>query len=131
MLAGSEPPSSSQIFNIPIPLDAHSIGSLSVSQTTPLVNVARGQLVPYTITANNHSGQVLSDVSIVDRLPAGFSDIKGSALVAGVPSQAAVAGRTLSWDGLVMGGQQLRQVEAPLGVWARASQGGYGTRAGT
>src|SRR5947208_17143925 len=92
MLAGSEPPSSSQIFNIPIPLDAHSIGSLSVSQTTPLVNVARGQLVPYTITANNHSGQLLSDVSIVDRLPAGFSYIKGSALVDGVPSEPAVTG---------------------------------------
>src|SRR5213593_2463601 len=96
MLDGSQPPSSSQIFNNHIPLDPQIIGSLSVSKTTPLVNVARGQLVPYTITANNHSGQLLSDVSIVDRLPAGFSYIKGSALVDGVPSEPAVTGRTLS-----------------------------------
>jgi len=129
MLDGSQPPSSSQIFNNHIPLDPQIIGSLSVSKTTPLVNVARGQLVPYTITANNHSGQLLSDVSIVDRLPAGFSYIKGSALVDGVPSEPAVTGRTLSWDGLVIAGNQVRTVKVLLAVGAGTSEGEYVNRA--
>src|SRR5205823_8379461 len=90
MLDGSQIPGSSQIFNNHIPLDPQLLGSITISKTTPLVNVSRGQLVPYTITANNHSGQLLSDVSIVDRLPAGFSYIKGSALLDGVPTAPSV-----------------------------------------
>jgi uncharacterized repeat protein (TIGR01451 family) len=44
----------------------------------PRALVHRGQLVPYTITANNHSGQLLIGVSIVDRFPAGFTYIRTS-----------------------------------------------------
>src|SRR5207247_334609 len=74
---------------------------------------------------NNHSGQLLSDVSIVDRLPAGFSYIKGSALVDGVPSEPAVTGRTLSWDGLVIAGNQERTVKVLLAVAGGTGEGGY------
>src|SRR5439155_247589 len=118
MLDGSQIPGSSQIFNNHIPLDPQLLGSITITKTTPLLNVTRGQLVPYTITATNHSGQLLSDVSIVDRLPAGFSYIKGSALVDGVPSEPAVTGRTLSWDGLVIAGNQVRTVKVLLAVGA-------------
>src|SRR5206468_12478018 len=94
-----------------------------------LVNVSRGQLVPYTITANNHSGQLLSDVSIVDRLPAGFSYIKGSALLDGVPTEPSVVGRTLSWNGLVIAGNQVRTVKVLLAVGAGVTEGEYVNRA--
>ena len=46
-------PGSSQIFNNHIPLDPDLQGVLSITKTTPMLNVTRGQLVPYTITYSN------------------------------------------------------------------------------
>src|SRR6266516_3217388 len=129
MLDGSQILGSSQIFNNHIPLDPQLLGAITISKTTSAVNVSRGQLVPYTITANNHSGQLLSDVSIVDRLPAGFSYIKDSALLDGVPTEPAVVGRTLSWNGLVIAGNQVRTVKVLLAVGAGVSEGEYVNRA--
>ncbi|PYR20155.1 MAG: hypothetical protein DMF98_23935 [Acidobacteria bacterium] len=129
MLDGSQILGSSQIFNNHIPLDPQLLGAITISKTTSAVNVSRGQLVPYTITANNHSGQLLSDVSIVDRLPAGFSYIKDSALLDGVPTEPAVVGRTLSWNGLVIAGNQVRTVKVLLAVGAGVTEGEYVNRA--
>src|SRR5215813_4384821 len=129
LLDGSQIPGSSQIFNNHIPLDPVLLGLLTVTKTTSVVNVSRGQLVPYTITANNHSGQLLSDVSIVDRLPAGFSYIKGSALLDGVPTEPSVVGRALTWNGLAVGGNQVRTVKVLLAVGAGATEGEYINRA--
>ena len=50
-------------------------------------------------------------MSIVDRLPAGFTYVAGSALLDGVPTEPSVAGRTLSWNGLVIAGTQVRTVK--------------------
>ncbi|NIT97692.1 MAG: DUF11 domain-containing protein, partial [Actinobacteria bacterium] len=47
--------------------------------------MSRGQLVPYEITVNNQLGVALPDLSIVDRFPAGFRYVEGSARVDGVP----------------------------------------------
>ena len=125
LLDGNQIPGSSQIFNNHIPLDPQLLGLLTVTKTTSVVNVSRGQLVPYTITANNHSGQLLSDVSIVDRLPAGFSYIKGSALLDGVPTEPTVVGTVLSWNGLVIAGTQVRTVKVLLAVGAGNNEGEY------
>jgi uncharacterized repeat protein (TIGR01451 family) len=129
LLDGNQVPGSSQIFNNHIPLDPLLLGLLTVTKTTSVRNVTRGQLVPYTITANNHSGQLLSDVSIVDRLPAGFSYIKGSALLDGVPTEPSVAGTTLSWNGVVIAGNQVRTVKVLLAVGAGNAEGQYVNRA--
>jgi uncharacterized repeat protein (TIGR01451 family) len=129
MLDSSQVPGSSQIFNNHIPLDPQIIGLITVTKTTPLVNVTRGQLVPYTITANNRSGLSLSDVSIVDRLPAGFSYIKGSALLDGVPAEPSIVGLTLNWNGLVIAGNQVRTVKVLLAVGAGVSEGEFVNRA--
>jgi uncharacterized repeat protein (TIGR01451 family) len=128
-LDDSQIPGSSQIFNNHIPLDPQLVGSITISKTTPLLNVTRGQLVPYTITANNHSNQLLSDVTIVDRLPAGFTYIKGSALLDGVPTEPAVAGGVLSWNSLVITGTQTRTIKLLVAVGAGGSQGEYVNRA--
>ena len=129
MLDGSQPPGSSQIFNNHIPLDPQLLGSLAISKTTPQVNVTRGQLVPYVITVNNSAGLLLTDVSIVDRMPAGFSYVKGSALLDGVPTAPSVAGRDLSWNGLVMTGTQVRTLKLLLAVGAGVTEGEYVNRA--
>ena len=53
-------PGSSQIFNNHIPLDLDLDESVTVTKTTPLVHVSRGQLVPYIITLANGIGVNLS-----------------------------------------------------------------------
>jgi uncharacterized repeat protein (TIGR01451 family) len=91
--------------------------------------VSRGQLVPYTITANNHSGQLITDVTIVDRFPAGFTYVKGSAVIDGVPTEPSVVGLTLSWNGLTIAGNQVRTVKVLFAVGAGVNQGEFTNRA--
>jgi uncharacterized repeat protein (TIGR01451 family) len=62
MLDGSQTPGSSQIFNNHIPIDPLLAGAVAITKTTPLIDVTRGQLVPYTITVNNLAGLLLTYV---------------------------------------------------------------------
>jgi large repetitive protein len=128
-LDGSRVPGTSQIFNNHIPLDPQMPGVLSISKSTPMLNVTRGQLVPYVITVNNHAGQLVGDVSIVDRLPVGFSYVKGSAIVDGVPAEPSVANRELRWNGLTIAGNQARTVRLLVAVGAGVSEGEFVNRA--
>jgi uncharacterized repeat protein (TIGR01451 family) len=129
MLNGSQSPGSSQIFNNHIPLDPELSGSIAISKTTPMRNVTRGQLVPYVITVNNVAGLLLTDVSIVDRFPAGFTYVEGSALLDGVPTEPSVAGRELSWNGLIIAGAAERTVKLLLAVGAGVTEAEYVNRA--
>ena len=72
-------PGTSQLFNNHIPLDPRLDGAVTVTKTSPMLNVTRGQLVPYVITVSNSFGADLTDVNIVDRFPAGFRYVEGSA----------------------------------------------------
>src|SRR6266571_993920 len=98
MLDNSQTPGSSQIFNNHIPLDPQLSGSVAISKTTPLINVSRGQIVPYEITVHNVSGQLLTGVSVADRFPAGFTYVARSAVLDGVPTEPSVVGLELRWD---------------------------------
>ena len=62
--------------------------------------MSRGQLVPYEITVNNELGVALPDLSIVDRFPAGFRYVEGSARVDGVPIEPTINGQELTWTDL-------------------------------
>jgi large repetitive protein len=124
-LDGSRMPGTSQIFNNHIPIDPPLVGSISISKTTPLLNVTRGQQVPYVITLNNRTSYLLTDVSIVDRIPAGFSYVAGSARLDGVKADPSVNGLELSWNGLVLAGTQVRTVKLLLTVGAGVSEGEY------
>jgi large repetitive protein len=128
-LDGTQMPGTSQIFNNHIPVDPELGGSMAISKTTPFVNVTRGQLVPYVITVNNVAGLMLTDVSIVDRIPAGFSYVAGSARLDGVPAEPSVAGRELRWTGLVIAGTEVRTVRLLLAVSAGVTEGEYVNRA--
>src|SRR5467141_851570 len=96
ILDGIAVPGSSQIYNNHIPLDPQLAGAFSISKTTPLLNVTRGQLVPYTITISNVIGASLQGVQIVDRYPAGFRYVPGSARLDGLPTEPTVAARDLT-----------------------------------
>ena len=128
-LDGSRSPGSSQIFNNHIPLDPELSGAVAISKTTPLINVTRGQLVPYVIAVNNVAGLSLTDVRIVDRFPAGFTYVAGSARLDGVPTEPTVAGSELAWSGLVIAGSAQRTVQLLLAVGAGVTEGEYVNRA--
>ena len=126
---GSRAPGTNQLFNNHIPLDPQPEGALSISKTTPMRDVTRGQLVPYTITLTHRGGTVITDVTVVDRLPAGFTYIAGSALLDGVSKEPTIVNRTLSWNGLVITDMQVRTLRLLLAVGAGVNEGDYVNRA--
>jgi uncharacterized repeat protein (TIGR01451 family) len=127
-LDGTAVPGSSQIYNNHIPLDPQLAGAFSITKTTPLVNVTRGQLVPYTITVSNAIGASLQGEQVVDRYPAGFKYVPGSARLDGVPSEPTVTGLQLVWNGLNFG-SSTRTIVLLLAVGAGVSEGEFVNRA--
>jgi len=128
-LDDSQVPGSSQIFNNHLPLDPVLDGAVAITKTTPSLNVSRGQLVPYEITIRNDLGADLPDLSIVDRFPAGFSYVEGSARVDGVPTEPTVNGRELLWTDVGIAATSRRSLLLLLAVGGGVSEGTYVNRA--
>jgi uncharacterized repeat protein (TIGR01451 family) len=122
-------PGTSQIFNNHIPLDLNLDQSVTISKTTPTVNVSRGQLVPYVITVANGIGVNLNDVSVVDRFPAGFRYVDGSARLDGVPAEPSVSGRELVWRGLSVTADGRHTLKLLLAVGSGVGEGEFVNRA--
>jgi uncharacterized repeat protein (TIGR01451 family) len=121
-------PGSSQIYNNHIPVDPDLQGVIQISKTTPLLNVVRGQLVPYVITYKNVTDVPMFDVSIVDRIPAGFRYVQGSARIDREPLEPAVAGRELIWSDLAVDRQEEHELLVLLAVGAGVSEGEFVNR---
>ncbi|MBW2724968.1 MAG: OmpA family protein, partial [Deltaproteobacteria bacterium] len=128
-LDNSQVPGSSQIFNNHIPLDPELNSAIGIIKTTPLVNVSVGQLVPYEITLINGLAANLPDLSIVDRYPAGFRYVEGSARIDGKPTEPTINGRQLTWSNLVVQGSDRRTVVLLLAVGAGVTEGEFTNRA--
>src|SRR6478609_1462034 len=122
-------PGSNQIYNNHIPIDPQLAGAFSITKTTPLLNVTRGQLVPYTITVGNLLGASLQGVQIVDRYPAGFRYVTGSARLDGVPTEPTVAAGQLVWNGVNFGSADHRTIMVLLAVGAGVGEGEFVNRA--
>jgi uncharacterized repeat protein (TIGR01451 family) len=122
-------PGSSQIFNNHIPLDLDLDESVTITKTTPMVNVARGQIVPYVITIANGVAVNLTDVTVVDRFPAGFRYVEGSARLDGEPREPVVAGRELSWPGLAVTADGRHTLMLALAVGSGVGEGEFVNRA--
>jgi len=122
-------PGSNQIYNNHIPVDPQLAGAFSITKTTPLLNVTRGQLVPYTITVGNVLGASLAGVQIVDRYPAGFRYVAGSARIDGVPTEPTVAAGMLVWNGVNFGSSDHRTIMVLLAVGAGVGEGEFVNRA--
>jgi uncharacterized repeat protein (TIGR01451 family) len=122
-------PGTSQLFNNHIPLDLDLDDSITITKTTPVVNVSRGQLVPYRITAVNGIAVNLDIVSIVDRMPPGFRYVEGSARLDGVPAEPVVNGHELMWTGLTVTPDGEHTLELLLAVGSGVSEGEFVNRA--
>jgi large repetitive protein len=122
-------PGHSQVFNNPIPIDPELAGVVAITKTSSLVNVTRGGLVPYTITVTNVFGAPLHDIRIIDRFPAGFKYVAGSARLEGNPAEPRISGREMVWDGLELQVNQRFTIQFLLVVGSGVSEGEYVNRA--
>jgi len=129
LLSNGTMPGQSQVFNNPIPIDPVLYGAVAITKTSSLTNVSRGSLVPYTITVTNVYSAPLDNVSIVDRFPAGFKYMAGSARLDGNLAEPLINGRELDWDGIALQVNQRRIIRLLLVVGSGVSEGEYVNRA--
>jgi uncharacterized repeat protein (TIGR01451 family) len=121
-------PPQSVSASVSIPVDTPP-GALIVTKTTPLLDVTRGQLVPYTITVTNVLSGAVQGVALVDTFPAGFRYIKGSARLDGTPAEPTVSGLQLTWSNLSFAGGANHTVVLLLAVGAGVGEGEFMNRA--
>ena len=122
--------SSADLVNNHIPLDPMT-GAISMTKTTPLVNVGKGGLVPYVITARNTLSDALTDVTVRDLMPPGFQYRRDSASVRHGGSENFVAvdtdanGRELAWRGMDFAPGEEKTFRVVLVVGAGVGEGEY------
>ena len=117
--------SSANVVNNHIPVDPVLGGAIVVTKTTPKVNVTRGDLVPYTITATNTLSATLPNINLVDQLPPGFKYRSGSATINGVHVTPMANGRTLTWPGITFAAGEKKTLTLILVVGAGVGEGNY------
>lgn len=122
-------PGSRQIFNNHIAVDPDLRDSISITKSSPVLTVRRGDLVPYLITVTNDVGFDLSQVNIVDRYPVGFRYVEGSARLDGVAAEPTLVGGELVWDDLAISGAGTREIELLFAVGSGVSEGDFVNRA--
>ncbi|NOT15130.1 MAG: DUF11 domain-containing protein [Methylotenera sp.] len=113
------------VVNNHIPLDPILGGAILMTKTSPLVNVSRGDLVPYTVTATNTLTANLTNIDIHDQVPPGFKYKVGTATIDGVAKEPKVNGRDLTWVNQTFAGQQKRVIRLMLVVGSGVAEGEY------
>lgn len=124
-LTGNPATSSAQLVNNHIPIDPILGGAIAMSKTTPLINVTRGDLVPYTVTATNTLAATLANIDVRDRIPPGFRYRNGSATLNGVPVEPTVNGRDLIWPNQTFAPNERKVWKLILLVGAGVGEGEY------
>lgn len=118
-------PGDSQIFNNHLPIDPILTGAVAITKTTPMVNVSRSKLVPYTITFTNNYTLDLTGANIIDNFPAGFKYVEGSARYDGVPEEPVRNGLQLAWNNKNLVTGETHTIKLLLIVGAGVSEGEY------
>ncbi|MFA5704410.1 MAG: hypothetical protein WC982_12955 [Advenella sp.] len=129
MLGDAQIPRDSQLFNNHIAVDPTLDTAIAITKTAALVNVTRGQLVPYTITLRNTLTAPLHDLGVVDSFPAGFKYVEGSARVDGEAVEPVRRGLQLAWEGLDLDVDAQHTITLLLVVGSGVSEGDYVNRA--
>ena len=118
-----------QIYNNHIPIDPTLDTAIAITKTAAVVNVTRGQLVPYTITLNNTLGVVLSNLNVVDTFPLGFKYVAGSARLDGQKVEPVANRRQLIWNVSQLGSNSRHTITFLMIVGSGVSEGEYVNRA--
>ncbi len=118
-------PGSEAVVNNHIPLDPVLANAIFITKTAGTVNVSKGDLVPYTVTARNTVATTLSNINLIDLLPPGFSFRSGSANLNGVPTPPVASGRQLAWNGLTFAVGETKTFTMLLTVGSGVGYGAY------
>jgi large repetitive protein len=116
---------SSDVLNNHVPIDPILGGALAITKTTPLVNVTRGDLVPYTITVTNTLAATLTNVDVRDLLPPGFAYRTGTATLNRTSQEPERTGRQLSWRDQTFTPRETKVYKLVLVVGSGVSEGEY------
>jgi len=124
-------------FNNHIPVDPELSSAVAVSKVSAMVNVTRGQLVPYTITLTNTLPAPIFDLDVEDLYPAGFKYIAGSGRIqrgnaAAVKTEPVLdtLNKRLVWQNLaVINGSETVSIKLLLVVGSGVGEGEYVNRA--
>lgn len=116
---------SADVLNNHIPLDLVTSGAISVLKSTPLVNVSRGDLVPYTLTLTNTLNGALTNVDVIDQIPPGFQYRRGSASVDGISIEPVQSGRSLRWPNINFAIGEQHTVKLMLVIGAAVGEAEY------
>ncbi|WP_456280461.1 carboxypeptidase regulatory-like domain-containing protein [Cupriavidus sp. JZ107] len=118
-----------QIAHNHIPLDPVLGGALRVVKTTPMLNVMRGSLVPYTIAVTNTLNAPLTHIAVRDLLPPGFKYRSGSGSINGVGSEPRANGREMTWPVQTFAAGETKTYRLVLLVGTGVSEGEYTNQA--
>ena len=121
--------SSGFAFNNHLPFDPVLEEAVSISKTTPMVNVIRSQLVPYVITLTNEINAPLRDLDLIDSFPPGFKYVEGSARLDGVQIDPEAVGLQLIWRDLFLNTSSTSTLKMLLIVGSGVDEGEYINRA--
>ena len=116
-------------FNNHLPFDPVLDEAVSISKTTPMVNVIRSQLVPYVITLTNEINAPLNDLDLIDSFPPGFKYVQGSASIDGVKIDPEAVGLQLIWRDLFLNTSATSTLKMLLIVGSGVNEGEYINRA--
>ena len=116
---------SANVVNNHIPLDQVLAGAIIAQKITPLVNVSRGDLVPYTLTFTNTLEANIPGTNLVDTIPPGFKYKVGTTTVDGVAFEPTVNGRNLTWLNITFTPKQKIVVKMLLVVGSGVQDGEY------
>jgi uncharacterized repeat protein (TIGR01451 family)/fimbrial isopeptide formation D2 family protein len=122
-------PGDSQIYNNHLAVDPTLNTAIAITKTAALVNVVRGQMVPYTITLKNTLGVPLTNLSLVDTFPPGFKYVSGSGLVDGQKSEPVANTTQLVWNISQLAGNSSHTIKLLLVVGSGVSDSEYVNRA--
>lgn len=114
---------SRNLVNNHIPIDPILGGAIRITKVTPLVNVSKGDLVPYVITVT--SSQALAGITITDRMPPGFKYRSGSATRDGVAIEPTISGRDMAFLSQAFTAGQTVVYRLMLVVGTGVSEGEY------
>jgi len=114
---------SANVVNNNLPIDPILKGAIVVTKTTPMRDVTRGGLVPYTITAKDMLSSAVPNVAVVDQLPAGFRYRTGTARMNGLPVTPVENGRLLTFPAANFAAGESKTYDLILTVGAGAGDG--------
>ena len=126
---GNVQPGYSQIYKNHVAIDPTLDTAIAITKSAALVNVTRGQLVPYTITLKNTLGVALQNLSVVDTFPLGFKYVAGSSRMDGQKIEPVMNMRQLIWSISQLGSNTNHTITFLMIVGSGVSEGEYVNRA--